>query len=117
MSGSASDLDIEFLEELLDGDREFAQELLETYCESSTSNLAEAKQLLKAGENEKLYLPFHTLKGSSASIGLVGVRDLAKEFELDAREGRFARCLERLEELSRAVAAGREAFKEFLETL
>ena len=40
MTHPASQLDLEFLDELLDGDKEFAEELFETYRESAAASLA-----------------------------------------------------------------------------
>lgn len=85
MTHPASQLDLEFLDELLDGDKEFAEELFQTYHESAGASLAEARQMLIDG-NADAYRPFHTLKGASASVGLTGLRELAKTLRSSRRE-------------------------------
>jgi len=112
----ASQLDLEFLDELLDGDKEFAEELFETYRESAAASLAEARQMLVEG-NADAYRPFHTLKGASASVGLTGLRELAKTFEVDAKAGEYVRCRERLDELADAVRMGQERLSQYLESM
>lgn len=109
-------LDEEFLEELLDGDREFAAELFETYRESSRASLDEARLMLDEGHAD-CYRPFHTLKGASASVGLLGLREMAKTFETDAKNGHYQRCIERLEQLVRAVQEGQERLDRYLESM
>ena len=117
MADSASELDEEFLGELLEGDVEFANELFDTYDESADASLSEAERLLAEGDAAGLFRPFHTLKGASASVGLVGVRALAREFEMDAKDGHADRCRERFAELREAVGLGKRALKGYLETL
>jgi HPt (histidine-containing phosphotransfer) domain-containing protein len=114
---SDSELDVEFLTELLEGDLEFAKELFDTYSDSAEASLSEAEQLLKSGEHSKIFRPFHTLKGASASVGLLSVRAIAREFEKNAKEGRFAICEERLGELREAVDLGKKALSRYLESL
>lgn len=114
---SAAKLDTEFLEELLDGDREFAVELFQTYHDSADTSLDDAEQLLLKGDADNAYRPFHTLKGASASVGLVGMRELAREFELKAKEGRLDLCREGLDDLRIAVGEAKGALQGYLETL
>jgi HPt (histidine-containing phosphotransfer) domain-containing protein len=117
LSDSAAKLDVEFLRELLEGDVEFARELFETYTDSAESSLTEADSLLKSGDFENVFRPFHTLKGASASVGLTGLRALAREFEIDAKSGQHERCQKRLSELREAVEAGKGALQRFLEQM
>ncbi|MCA9780711.1 MAG: Hpt domain-containing protein [Candidatus Eremiobacteraeota bacterium] len=116
MEHPASQLDLEFLDELLDGDKEFAEELFETYHESAGASLSEARQMLVEG-NADAYRPFHTLKGASASVGLMGLREIAKTFEADAKAGEYGRCQDRLAELVEAVRIGQERLRQYLESL
>jgi HPt (histidine-containing phosphotransfer) domain-containing protein len=113
---SQSDLDREFLEELIDGDQAFAVELFETYRESADVAVAEAKRLIEAGDVENGFRPFHTLKGASASVGLTGVQELARNLEAKARDGDLAACHEQLGELERAVAEAKVSLQRYLDS-
>lgn len=110
-------LDQEFLDELIDGDKEFAVELFETYQESAVEALAEARRLLDSGSTDELFRPFHTLKGASASVGLLGVQAYSKELEFSAREGRIESCRERIPELEAGLETANQVLKNFLESL
>lgn len=110
-------LDREFLEELLDGDVEFAQELFETYFQSAQAAFAEAEERLGANDSENAFRPFHTLKGASASVGLVGVQELAKVMELRAKEGELDFCRGRMPELKAVLDSAKKVLSQYLESL
>lgn len=111
------ELDGEFLDELLDGDKEFAQELFQTYNESADTSFQEATELLGSADQESVFRPFHTLKGASASVGLLRVQALAKEFESMARAREFAECQSRLPELASAIATAKVTLQTYLDSL
>jgi histidine phosphotransfer protein HptB len=117
VSDSAAEIDEEFLTELLEGDQDFARELFETYTDSAESSLLEADQFLSSEDPSEVFRSFHTLKGASASVGLLGVRALAREFEIDAKMGHFDRCRTRFSDLREAVELGKAALTEFLRSM
>lgn len=117
MSQPTARLDQEFLAELLDGDREFAVELFDSYHESADNCMAEARRLLAAGDWQNAYRPFHTLKGASASVGLSDMRLLAQDLENRARAGELSHCQEALGRLERELEAAKRALKDYLEAL
>lgn len=110
-------LDREFLDELLDGDREFGAELFEAFDEASRQWLGEAESACRDGNVGQATRAFHTLKGSAASVGLTGLRDLSKDLESLAKEGNLAACAPRLGELDALVQEGRGLLAGFLESL
>ncbi len=110
-------LDREFLEELLDGDVEFAQELFETYFQSADAAYLEAEERLAANDVENAFRPFHTLKGASASVGLLGVQELAKSMELRAKAGELDFCRERMFSLQAVLESAKKVLTDYLESL
>ena len=111
------EIDQEFLDELLEGDREFATELFEAYTQSADSSYAEACQLLESGDVLNAYRPFHTLKGASASVGLLMVQDLATELESKAKEGNLQDCQQALPGLEKLIVEAKQALQAYLKSL
>ena len=114
---SSSDLDRPFLDELLEGDREFAEELFQTFFESANSCLEQAQAMLSSSDSENVFRPFHTLKGASASVGLTSVKELASELEKKARQNDLAFCSENLPALKTSVEEGRKLLDSYLSQL
>lgn len=114
---SLSPLDRDFLDELLDGDREFGGELLQAFSDSTEHWLSQAAQACDGGDADQAMRAFHTLKGSAASVGLIQVRSLARDLELLAKERRLSLCGPQLPELRFRVETGRRLLAEFLETM
>ncbi len=110
-------LDTAFLDELLDGDRDFGDELFAAFEEASTQWVTEAAAACGEGKAEQAIRAFHTLKGSAASVGLVDLRDLAKELERLAKADELSACAARLDDLRRLVEQGRTLLSRFLESL
>ena len=114
---SQSDLDLEFLGELLDGDVEFAEELFETYYESADKALDEARKMIVAGDTANCFRPFHTLKGASASVGLTALQELARKFEVSAKAGELGKCEAELPKLEAGINDAKNTLKAYLQTL
>ena len=110
-------IDTGFLDELLEGDKEFAEELFDTFFDSAASCLEQARSLVSAGDIESAFRPFHTLKGASASVGLNSVKELASNLEQRARQGDLAGCSDELPALSSAVERGRDLLQGYLASL
>lgn len=116
MSGNG-ELDREFLDELLDGDREFAGELFDTYFESADQAYADAVSRLGSGDSENAFRPFHTLKGASASVGLMKLQDYARSLEVRAKSGDLEFCGQQLPSLKAAIEEAKATLKAYLESL
>lgn len=110
-------LDSEFLDELIDGDREFAVELFETYYESSEAAVEEVRAILQGDDHSDLFRPYHTLKGASASVGLAGVEGLAKVLEEKARAGEVDYCRQHQARLEETLSRARGGLKAYLDSL
>lgn len=114
---STEGLDIEFLDELIYGDKEFAEELFSTFSESSLVCLDQGEAAARSGQVEEAFRNFHTLKGAAGSVGLTALRDKARDFEMAARQGELQTCLDRLGELRVAVEQGRSLLGTYLTRL
>lgn len=110
-------IDEEFLDELLEGDSEFAQELFSTFNESATDCLEKGSQSLEQGDQETLFRAFHTLKGAAASVGLNQLRDAAKQVEHLAKSGDLNTCSAQLGSLRGEVERGHALLAGYLEKL
>lgn len=110
-------IDEKFLDELLEGDTGFAQELFSTFHDSVAECLECGSQSLEAGDQETSFRAFHTLKGAAASVGLNRLRDVAKEIETRAREGDLATCTAQLGTLRGEVEKGHALLEGYLEKL
>lgn len=112
-----SELDREYLDELLDGDAEYAGELFETYFQSADSAFADAENRLAKGDSENAFRPFHTLKGASGSVGLSKLQEFARTLELKAKSGELAYCREQMPALRLAIEEAKDVLRAYLETL
>ena len=74
---------------MVGGDVGFLAELIAEYRSDGTTRVADMRAALAAGEAEDLRRAAHTLKGSSASLGAVGLADACRAIEAAAREGRL----------------------------
>lgn len=110
-------LDRDFLEELLEGDAEFAQELFETYFESADAAYSDAETLLGNRDVVNAFRPFHTLKGASASVGLTGIQELGRELELKAKAGELEYCQEQMPNLKETLEAAKQTLRDYLAAL
>lgn len=112
-----SDLDREYLDELLDGDTEYAAELFETYFQSADSALLDAESRLETGDSENAFRPFHTLKGASGSVGLSRLQEFARTLELKAKSGDLSCCRDQLPTLREEIERAKNALSEYLASL
>jgi HPt (histidine-containing phosphotransfer) domain-containing protein len=74
---------------MVGGDVGFVRDLVAEYLADGTLRVADMKAALAAGEAEDLRRAAHTLKGSSASLGALGLADACRAIEIAAREGRL----------------------------
>ncbi|MEY3218852.1 MAG: hypothetical protein RIT27_209 [Pseudomonadota bacterium] len=75
------------LNELTGGDVEVNNELLDAYAQGCTDLIAEMHEAVKQHDAKLLERPAHSLKSSSANMGLAVFSGLCKELELRSRAG------------------------------
>ena len=77
---------IENLRALNPGDNdEFVREIAGIFLEDTPQRIAELDQSLVAGDAAKFTRAAHSIKGSSANLGAVGVRAVAEKLEHQSR--------------------------------
>lgn len=64
-----SQIDITYLESLIDDDPVFAEELFKIFAENVARNLEKMDGAIKATDNNSWYMACHAFKGSAASVG------------------------------------------------
>lgn len=91
------------------GDEGIVKDMLETFLEDASLRIEETRRTFESGDIDYLGLQAHSIKGSSATIGAVGLNDAASRLELAAKEGdlkKAAALFNRLEaELNKFKAA------------
>lgn len=80
-------LDLRYLVEVCDGDTKFIQDILGDYLSEMPKYLAELDASLHGEGAGGMVRPAHTIKGASANIGAVRVRDTAARLETIAKKG------------------------------
>ena len=69
-------------------------ELLELFVETTGSNLAKLHGGLDACDSRQVLEAAHTIKGSSANLGLTGIAEVAREVEEKARQNSLSGAVE-----------------------
>jgi HPt (histidine-containing phosphotransfer) domain-containing protein len=83
-------VDIAVLDELaasVGGDRPFVLQLIDTYRRESAAQLQAVEEAMAAGDATALVRPAHTLKSSSATLGVQRVSVQARALEGAGRSG------------------------------
>lgn len=80
-------LDLRYLIEVCDGDSTFIQDIIGDYLSEMPKYLAELDASLNGEGPGGMVRPAHTIKGASANIGAVRVRDTAARLETLAKKG------------------------------
>jgi CheY-like chemotaxis protein/HPt (histidine-containing phosphotransfer) domain-containing protein len=68
-----------------DGDRDFAMELINVFVDSASQTLSQISNALATQDIDAIRRGAHSLKGAAASMGAVGVRQLAADLEETAK--------------------------------
>ncbi len=89
----------EFALEQTAGDEELLEELMILFKESSAADLEQLRQAIVADDAPGVVRAAHSLKGSSASLGIEGIRAIALAMETEAREGSLAVARAKVEEM------------------
>lgn len=88
MTGPAIDAEaFARLSDITGDDAAFLAELVDTYLDDGATQVAALRAALTSGDSAELVRPAHTLKSSSASIGALGLAELCRTLEADARQG------------------------------
>ena len=93
----------EALGEILEIDVETYIEVIDCYTEDTPSILSELQEALSSNDASTLRERAHKLKGSSSTMGLSKVSELAMQIELIAKNGSCAGCDTLAAELETAV--------------
>lgn len=110
-SGAQTDGNVIDRRYLLDryGDEDIVKDMLETFLEDAGMRIEETRRTFESGDIDYLLQQAHSIKGSSATVGAVGLNDAASRLELAARERdlkKAAALFNRLEaELNKVKAA------------
>ena len=96
-------VDLERLSELTMGDTEFQRELLQVFIEDAVVYLEELKSTLATGDCVTLSRRAHQLKGSSATVAIYKIAEIAAQIERQAEENQLLGISDRLTELEQVL--------------
>ncbi len=105
-------VDLARLNEITDGDPEFAHELAATFISSGEQVLAEVRAALEALDRQGLSRAAHKLKGASANIHADALRDLAYALESQAGNLDQPRLKALVQDLTESFESAAEFLKE-----
>lgn len=91
--------DKEFAMEQTADDKELLQELLAIFKDSLQSDILLIAQGLEEGSGAKICSAAHSIKGASASLGILGIKEIALSIEEESRAGNLEAARLRLPEL------------------
>lgn len=111
---AATPVDVQHLEVMTDGDRDFAAELIEMYLVDTRQRLDTLREALSGADKDSVEREAHTIKGASSNVGTNMVREVAFELESLARQGDLSRGIELLDRLRSEFERADEFFKSYL---
>jgi histidine phosphotransfer protein HptB len=91
--------DKEFALEQAADDAELLKELLEIFKDSLQSDVQRIQQGLDEGSAAKISAAAHSIKGAAASLGIVGIHEIALRIEEDSRAGGLDAARAKIEKL------------------
>ena len=83
------------------GGDDFVQEVLEDFNEETNKIISELKIFITNNDIENCRSHFHTLKGSSGTIGLNDISDICKQGEIYSKEERIEKIKDSIEEIDK----------------
>lgn len=92
--------DRQFALEQAADDEELLQELIEIFKKSCSDDYKSMQISIDEKDHTKACAAAHSIKGAAASLGIIGIRDIASEIELDSRAGSLAAAQNRIAELN-----------------
>jgi HPt (histidine-containing phosphotransfer) domain-containing protein len=96
-----------------EGDDTFLREIIGIYLEDTPLRIADLRRSLQSGETALFTRSAHTIKGSSANVGLSRVRGIAERIEHRSKVEPIAGLAGLLDELEVAYGEAVEALQEF----
>jgi HPt (histidine-containing phosphotransfer) domain-containing protein len=93
------------LVEMTGGDREFVDELVDTYLSDGTDQIAAMHAALAAGDPSGLERAAHSLKSGSATVGAIALGERCRSLEEAARTGDVPDGAERVAAIAKAFDA------------
>ncbi|MFQ3678903.1 MAG: Hpt domain-containing protein [Pseudanabaenaceae cyanobacterium] len=103
-------IDLEYLSQISDGDREFESELLSVYLEDTASHLTALAAAVAASNVEQVEREAHHIKGASGNVGALGMHIVAAELESLGKQKTLAGA----ERLALKLSAEFEAVRSFI---
>jgi PAS domain S-box-containing protein len=109
-------IDLDRLEELTRGDREFQEEILASFLEDAPTYLQEIKADLAAKNYQNAGKTAHRLKGAASTVGVKEMPEIAKQLELAAFDDNIEILPDLLAQLESRFVQVERFIKNYLET-
>jgi HPt (histidine-containing phosphotransfer) domain-containing protein len=94
----------EFALEQAADDKELLEELLDIFKDSLKADLLLIEQGVAENSAAKVHGAAHSIKGAAASLGIVGINEVALKVEKDSREGGVSEAIDNLPVLHSLMA-------------
>jgi HPt (histidine-containing phosphotransfer) domain-containing protein len=91
--------DRQFALEQAADDEQLLQELIDIFKKSCSDDYQSIKTSIAENDPAKICAAAHSIKGAAASLGIIGIRDIASEIENDSRAGSLASAHDRIDDL------------------
>ncbi|MGD2082506.1 MAG: response regulator [Chromatiales bacterium] len=88
----AASVDRQIIDELQEVMEDEFRDLLDTYLATAPGFVDQLERAAGAGDSDKMILPAHSLKSSSANVGALRLSELAKEVEHASKQGEGERA-------------------------
>jgi two-component system, sensor histidine kinase and response regulator len=95
--------------EITGDDQAFVDELIDTFIEDATVQVAALRAAAAAADEEAAIRPAHSLKSNSANVGATKLAELSRSIETDGRGGAVPELGTRVGEIEAEFAGVREA--------
>ncbi len=79
-------IDIDFLSSIVDGDKNFEQELFDIFIDNAKRNIQKMTEANLASDNNSWYMASHAFKGASASIGAFDLANILERAQKNPEE-------------------------------
>lgn len=112
-SPCSAPIDWAILQQICDGDQEFALELLRVFAEDTQSHLAILKEAIATHDFQVIEQQAHRLKGASANVGITSMQAIATELELQARRSNLENPTQQLHELNQILKQLQTCLKDY----
>ncbi len=79
-------MDLKALAERVDLEEDEYREMIELFLQTTSQHLLHLEEAIERGDSKKVAETAHSIKGSSASLGLTHISGIAKGIEFNARD-------------------------------